>query len=159
MRTPICDRLGIEYPIFAFTPSEHVAAAVSRAGGLGVLGCVRFNEADELDAVLSWMDENTGGEKVYPEEVESAMKQHPGVYDVLVVGVPDETYGSAVAAVVQPRDGHVIELEEVRTFLRPLLSGYKLPRHLRIVAEMPRTATGKANYPAATEIAMEREHA
>jgi NAD(P)H-dependent flavin oxidoreductase YrpB (nitropropane dioxygenase family) len=61
MRTPICDRLGIEYPIFAFTPSEHVAAAVSRAGGLGVLGCVRFNEADELDAVLSWMDENTGG--------------------------------------------------------------------------------------------------
>jgi acyl-CoA synthetase (AMP-forming)/AMP-acid ligase II len=102
---------------------------------------------------------NTGGEKVFPEEVESAMKQHPGIYDVLVVGVPDETYGSAVAAVVEPREGHVIELEEVRAFLRPLLSGYKLPRHLRIVAEMPRTATGKANYPAATEIAMEREHA
>jgi acyl-CoA synthetase (AMP-forming)/AMP-acid ligase II len=102
---------------------------------------------------------NTGGEKVFPEEVESAMKQHPGIYDVLVVGVPDETFGSAVAAVVEPREGHVIELEEVRAFLRPLLSGYKLPRHLRIVAEMPRTATGKANYPAATEIAMEREHA
>ena len=61
MRTPICDQLGIAQPIFAFTPSEHVAAAVSRAGGLGVLGCVRFNEADELDAVLSWMDENTDG--------------------------------------------------------------------------------------------------
>ena len=61
MRTPVCDQLGIAHPIFAFTPSEHVAAAVSRAGGLGVLGCVRFNEADELDAVLSWMDENTDG--------------------------------------------------------------------------------------------------
>ncbi|GAA4395066.1 nitronate monooxygenase family protein [Tsukamurella soli] len=61
MRTPICDRFGIEYPIVAFTPSEHVAAAVSRAGGLGVLGCVRFNDADELDRVLDWMDETTDG--------------------------------------------------------------------------------------------------
>jgi NAD(P)H-dependent flavin oxidoreductase YrpB (nitropropane dioxygenase family) len=48
MRTAISDQLGIDYPIFAFTPSEHVAAAVSRAGGLGVLGCVRFNDAEEL---------------------------------------------------------------------------------------------------------------
>ena len=45
MRTDICDQLGINYPIFGFTPSEHVAAAISRAGGLGVLGCVRFNDA------------------------------------------------------------------------------------------------------------------
>jgi NAD(P)H-dependent flavin oxidoreductase YrpB (nitropropane dioxygenase family) len=61
LRTPLCDLLGIEHPIVGFTPSEHVAAAVSRAGGLGVLGCVRFNDPAELDAVLSWMDENTGG--------------------------------------------------------------------------------------------------
>lgn len=61
MHTPICERLGIDYPIFAFTPSEKVAAAVTRAGGMGVLGCVRFNDADELDAVLSWMDANTDG--------------------------------------------------------------------------------------------------
>ncbi|OHV06117.1 NAD(P)H-dependent flavin oxidoreductase [Mycobacterium talmoniae] len=61
MRTDLCDRFGIDYPIFVFTPSEKVAAAVSRAGGLGVLGCVRFNEADDLEAVLSWMDANTGG--------------------------------------------------------------------------------------------------
>ncbi|WP_031465296.1 NAD(P)H-dependent flavin oxidoreductase [Sciscionella sediminilitoris] len=57
----ICERFGIEHPIFAFTPSEHVAAAVSRAGGLGMLGCVRFNDAEELDRVLDWMDENTEG--------------------------------------------------------------------------------------------------
>jgi NAD(P)H-dependent flavin oxidoreductase YrpB (nitropropane dioxygenase family) len=61
VRTPICDLLGIEHPIVGFTPSEHVAAAISRAGGLGVLGCVRYNEASELETALNWMDENTDG--------------------------------------------------------------------------------------------------
>ncbi|MER5394687.1 nitronate monooxygenase family protein [Saccharopolyspora sp. NPDC002686] len=61
MRTTLCDTLGIEHPIVGFTPSEHVTAAISRAGGLGVLGCVRFNDPDELDAALDWMDANTGG--------------------------------------------------------------------------------------------------
>ena len=61
MRTDQCDRFGIDYPIFVFTPSEKVAAAVSRAGGLGVLGCVRFNEPEDLETVLAWMDENTDG--------------------------------------------------------------------------------------------------
>src|SRR3546814_17390606 len=61
MRSPICEALGIDVPIFAFTPSEHVAAAVSRAGGLGVLGAVRFNDADELAKALTWLDENTAG--------------------------------------------------------------------------------------------------
>jgi len=61
VRTSLCTLLDIEHPIVGFTPSEHVAAAISRAGGLGVLGCVRFNDADELDTVLAWMDANTGG--------------------------------------------------------------------------------------------------
>ncbi|WP_137146671.1 nitronate monooxygenase family protein [Mycolicibacterium sp. CR10] len=61
MRTELCDRFGIEYPIFVFTPSEKVAAAVTKAGGLGVLGCVRFNDADDLENVLQWMDANTDG--------------------------------------------------------------------------------------------------
>jgi NAD(P)H-dependent flavin oxidoreductase YrpB (nitropropane dioxygenase family) len=61
VRTPLCDLLGIEHPIVGFTPSEHVAAAISKAGGLGVLGCVRFNDGAELDAVLTWMDANTDG--------------------------------------------------------------------------------------------------
>ncbi len=61
MRTSLCPLLGIEYPIAGFSPSEHVAAAISRAGGLGVLGCVRFNDPGELDTVLDWMDANTGG--------------------------------------------------------------------------------------------------
>jgi NAD(P)H-dependent flavin oxidoreductase YrpB (nitropropane dioxygenase family) len=57
----VLSEIGIEHPIFGFTPSEHVAAAISRAGGLGVLGCVRFNDAADLDAALSFMDENTDG--------------------------------------------------------------------------------------------------
>ena len=61
MTTDLAAKFGIAYPIFAFTPSEHVAAAVTRAGGLGVLGCVRFNDPAELEAVLTWMDENTDG--------------------------------------------------------------------------------------------------
>jgi len=61
VRTSLCDRLGIEHPIVGFTPSEHVAAAISRAGGLGVLGCVRFNDPADVEAALTWMDENTDG--------------------------------------------------------------------------------------------------
>ncbi len=61
MRTPLCDLLGIEVPIVGFTPSEKVAAAISRAGGLGVLGCVRYNDPADLDAALTWLDANTDG--------------------------------------------------------------------------------------------------
>ena len=95
---------------------------------------------------------NTGGEKVYPEEVEMAIKRHPGVYDCLVVGIPDEKYGQSVAAVIQPREGEAVELEDLRTFLRAHLSGYKLPRSLTLVPEIPRNATGKAQYPRAKEM-------
>ena len=73
MRTELCDRFGIDVPIFAFTPSEHVAAAVSSAGGLGVLGAVRFNEPEELDRTLDWLDENTDG-KPYGVDVVMPMK-------------------------------------------------------------------------------------
>ncbi len=96
---------------------------------------------------------NTGGEKVYPEEVEMALKAHPDVYDVLVVGVADENYGQAVSAVVQARGDHRPDVEELRAFLRPTLSGYKLPRSVTYVDEIPRSATGKANYPRAKELA------
>jgi acyl-CoA synthetase (AMP-forming)/AMP-acid ligase II len=97
---------------------------------------------------------NTGGEKVYPEEVEMAIKAHPAVYDCLVVGIPDDRYGQAVAAVVQCREGQRVELEELREFLRSSLSGYKLPRALTLVPEIPRNATGKAQYPRAKELAL-----
>jgi 3-oxocholest-4-en-26-oate---CoA ligase len=97
---------------------------------------------------------NTGGEKVYPEEVEMAIKGHPAVYDVLVVGIPDEKYGQAVAAVAELREGATLDLEDLRTYLREHLSGYKLPRSLTVVDRVPRNATGKAQYPAAKELAL-----
>ncbi len=96
---------------------------------------------------------NTGGEKVYPEEVEMALKGHPDVYDALVVGVNDDRWGQHVSAVVQSRSDAPPTLEDLRAHLRPLLSGYKLPRSVAYVDEIPRTATGKANYPAAKKLA------
>jgi acyl-CoA synthetase (AMP-forming)/AMP-acid ligase II len=97
---------------------------------------------------------NTGGEKVYPEEVEMALKAHPDVYDALVVGVLDDKYGQAVTAVIQPRGETHPSTDEIRQFLRPMLSGYKLPRAVTYVDEIPRSATGKANYPKAKELAV-----
>jgi acyl-CoA synthetase (AMP-forming)/AMP-acid ligase II len=96
---------------------------------------------------------NTGGEKVFPEEVEMALKGHPDVYDALVVGVPDERFGSAVSAVVEPRDGAQPTLDDLQAYLREHLSGYKLPRSVVLVDQIPRHATGKADYPSAKRIA------
>jgi NAD(P)H-dependent flavin oxidoreductase YrpB (nitropropane dioxygenase family) len=73
VRTALCALLGIEHPIVGFTPSEHVAAAISRAGGLGVLGCVRFNDPAELDVTLDWLDQNTDGR---PYGVDVVMPTH-----------------------------------------------------------------------------------
>ena len=73
MRTSLCDTLGIDYPIVGFTPSEHVAAAISRAGGLGVLGCVRYNDPAELAVALDWMDQNTDGR---PYGIDVVMPSH-----------------------------------------------------------------------------------
>jgi NAD(P)H-dependent flavin oxidoreductase YrpB (nitropropane dioxygenase family) len=97
VRTAVSEQLGITHPIFGFTPSEHVAAAISRAGGLGVLGCVRFNEADELDAVLNWMDENTDG-KPY------------GVDIVMPAKVPEEGTASDLGKYIP--DGHRAFVED-----------------------------------------------
>ncbi|REE97610.1 acyl-CoA synthetase [Thermomonospora umbrina] len=89
---------------------------------------------------------NTGGEKVYPEEVEVALKDHPDVYDCVVVGLPDERFGQSVAAVVAPRAGAAPTLEELTEHCRGRLAGYKLPRRLELVPEVQRTAVGKSDY-------------
>jgi len=89
---------------------------------------------------------NTGGEKVFPDEVEAALKRHPAVDDVLVVGIPDERFGQRVAAVVQPREGMQPTLDELSAFAREWVAGYKVPRDLRLVEAIGRTASGKADY-------------
>ncbi|WP_328404381.1 acyl-CoA synthetase [Streptomyces sp. NBC_00390] len=99
---------------------------------------------------------NTGGEKVYPEEVEQALKAHPDVYDVLVAGVPDATWGNHVAAVVQIREGAPAPtLDDIRSHCRSRLAGYKIPRQLVIAAEIQRSPSGKADYRWARSVAVE----
>lgn len=90
---------------------------------------------------------NTGGEKVYPEEVEQALKSHPDVYDALVAGAPDERWGNRVAAVVQLREGaDAPTLDDVQAHCRTRLAGYKIPRHLVVAPQIQRSPSGKADY-------------
>jgi acyl-CoA synthetase (AMP-forming)/AMP-acid ligase II len=96
---------------------------------------------------------NTGGEKVYPEEVEEALKSHPGVYDALVVGVPDPRWGERVVAVLQPRDGAHPELEDLAAHCHETLAGYKVPRAVTYVDLVRRSPSGKADYRWAKDVA------
>jgi 3-oxocholest-4-en-26-oate---CoA ligase len=96
---------------------------------------------------------NTGGEKVYPEEVEGVVKDHAAVYDALVVGVEDERWGQQVSAVVQLRDGHDLTLEELDGHCRQHLAGYKVPRRLTLVDQVVRAPSGKPDYPWAKKVA------
>lgn len=89
---------------------------------------------------------NSGGEKIYPEEVEAALKGHPDVFDALVVGVPDPRYGQHVAAVVQAREGARPTLAELDSFVRSEIAGYKVPRSLWFVDEVKRSPAGKPDY-------------
>jgi len=89
---------------------------------------------------------NTGGEKVFPEEVEGALKSHADVFDALVIGVPDERLGQRVAALVQLREGRTLDLAALEAHLRDQIAGYKLPRSLWLVDSIGRTAAGKADY-------------
>ena len=89
---------------------------------------------------------NSGGEKIYPEEVEAALKGHPDVFDALVVGVPDPRYGQHVAAVVQARPGARPSLSELDSFVRSQIAGYKVPRSLWLVDEVKRSPAGKPDY-------------
>lgn len=95
---------------------------------------------------------NTGGEKVYPEEVEAAIKAHPAVSDVLVVGVPDERFGSAIAAVIAA--DIPVGVDEIRSFTAERLAGYKSPRQVVQVDAVPRAPSGKPDYKSALEIAV-----
>ena len=101
---------------------------------------------------------NSGGEKIFPEEVEAALKSHPAVFDVLVVGVPDERWGQRVAAVVQARAGHTPTLAELDQHCRQHVAGYKVPRELHLVAQVQRSPSAKPDYPWAQTTAVEGKY-
>jgi acyl-CoA synthetase (AMP-forming)/AMP-acid ligase II len=96
---------------------------------------------------------NSGGEKIFPEEVESAVRSHPDVMDAIVCGAPDERWGQTVAAIIQPRVGHdAPTLESIQEHCRDSIAGYKLPRRLHVVDAVERSPSGKPDYTWATAI-------
>ena len=89
---------------------------------------------------------NTGGEKVFPEEVEEVLKTFPAVFDAVVVGVPDERWGQRVAALVQKRADKDLDLNDLETFCRGHIAGYKLPRSVFVLPDLHRHPSGKPDY-------------
>jgi acyl-CoA synthetase (AMP-forming)/AMP-acid ligase II len=89
---------------------------------------------------------NSGGEKIFTEEVEAVVRAHPSVYDAIIVGVPDERWGQRVAAVVAPRPGSALTLESLDPHCRGSLAGYKVPRELHLVDAIRRSEAGKPDY-------------
>ncbi len=100
----------------------------------------------------------SGCEKIFTEEVEQALKSHPDVFDCLVVDTPDERFGSKVTAVIATRSGGAVSLDELQEEARKHIAGYKIPRALHIVPEVPRAPSGKPAYPRAKEIALSGEY-
>ena len=100
---------------------------------------------------------NTGGEKVFPEEVEGALKSHPDVFDALVIGLPDELLGQRVAALVQPRPDAAPDLAALQEHVRGQIAGYKVPRSIWLVEAITRTVSGKADYRWARQYAADHE--
>ncbi|QTJ66072.1 acyl-CoA synthetase [Rhodococcus sp. ZPP] len=100
---------------------------------------------------------NTGGEKVFAEEVESAVKAYRDIYDAIVVGVPDERWGHRVSAVVQPRDGAGIDFDGLEHHVRQSLAGYKIPRLLWVEDAVQRTPSGKPDYRWAQGVTKQRD--
>jgi acyl-CoA synthetase (AMP-forming)/AMP-acid ligase II len=96
---------------------------------------------------------NTGGEKVFPDEVEAMLKDHPDVRDAIVVGIPDNRYGEKVVALVQPNPGCRIDTEGLRQYGRDRLTGYKVPKVVMVVDEIQRSPSGKPDYPWARSLA------
>jgi fatty-acyl-CoA synthase len=93
---------------------------------------------------------NSGGEKIFPEEVEAAVKTHPDVFDAIVVGLPDDRFGERVAVVIQPRRKQdAPTLEAVQAHCREHIAGYKIPRQMLLVDAVPLTAAGKPDAKAA----------
>ncbi|MEO1058596.1 MAG: AMP-binding protein, partial [Actinomycetota bacterium] len=132
---------------------EKTAEAIDTAGWMHT-GDLATVDADGTIRLLGRSSQciNTGGEKVYPEEVEEVLKEHPAVFDCLVFGVDDERFGQRVAAVASLEDGASASGEDLVAASKGRLASYKLPKSITIVEQVPRTMTGKADYPSAREL-------
>ena len=145
-------------PVGYYKDAEKTAATFTEMQGVrwAIPGDRAVIEDDGTITVLGRGSQciNTGGEKVFPEEVEAVLKSHPDVFDAIVVGVPDERWGETVAAVIAPRSGHTVTLDALTDHCRTALAGYKLPRRIIVVETVERTPAGKPNYRWAKETAV-----
>jgi acyl-CoA synthetase (AMP-forming)/AMP-acid ligase II len=137
-------------PIGYYKDPEKTAATIVESGGRRwvLSGDYATIEADGRIVLhgRGSVSINTGGEKVFPEEVEKVLVAHPAVRDAVVVGVPDERWGSKVVAVVSLEPGSHLDLASLQEHCRASLAGYKLPRELVVVDEVQRNPNGKADY-------------
>ncbi len=149
--------VGGPLPLGYYKDPEKTAATYRELEGRrwSVAGDWATVEADGTITLLGRGSQciNTGGEKVYPEEVEETLKEHPDVVDCNVVGIPDERWGEAVIAVVELAPGSEVGDDEILGHARQHLSGYKLPKHLVRVPRIERSPNGKTDYRWAREVA------
>lgn len=139
-------------------PAKSAATFVEHAGRRWALpGDMATVEEDKTIVVLGRDSQsiNTGGEKVFPEEVEAVLKGHPDLADAVVVGLPDERFGQRVVALVQARAGRQVNPKAVRQHARELLSGFKVPKDVVVTEEIVRWPSGKPDYPWARAAAEE----
>jgi acyl-CoA synthetase (AMP-forming)/AMP-acid ligase II len=110
-------------------------------------GDIAYRDAEGLFYIFDRANDMiiTGGENVYSTEVESALSLHPAVASVAVIGIPDERWGEAIKAIIVPRAGVECSSEEILSFCRRRLAGYKVPKTIDFVTEMPLTGTGKVS--------------
>jgi acyl-CoA synthetase (AMP-forming)/AMP-acid ligase II len=141
--------VGGPIPLGYYKDPEKTAATFRQVGGrrYSVPGDYARVEPDGTITLLGRGSAciNTGGEKVYPEEVELVLRSHPGVRDAVVVGVPDARWGEMVVALVEPVDGALPE-PELHDWCRARLAGYKTPKHVVALASLGRSPAGKADY-------------
>lgn len=150
---------GGNVPLGYYKDPEKTAATFVEVGGkrYSVPGDSARLELDGTMTLLGRGSQciNSGGEKIYPEEVEAALKAHAKVFDALVVGVDDSRWGQKVTALVQPRAGATVTLDEIDEHCRTRIAGYKVPREVLIVEVMPRQPSGKPDYPRAKQLMVE----
>jgi acyl-CoA synthetase (AMP-forming)/AMP-acid ligase II len=159
------DRIGMlgvggAIPLGYYKDPEKTAATFRSVGGrrYSIPGDYATIESDGTIRLLGRGSAciNTGGEKVYPEEVELALRAHGDVFDCVVVGIPDDRWGEMVVALVHVRDGQTIDADALATHCRASLAAYKVPKHMVVVDSLERSPAGKADYKQLRAMAVSR---
>jgi fatty-acyl-CoA synthase/long-chain acyl-CoA synthetase len=117
----------------------------NRRGGFMTVGDIAYRDAEGFYYICDRKSDMiiSGGMNIYPAEIESALEQHPKIYDVAVIGIPSEEWGESVHAVIVPHPGSTLDEADVLAYAREHMAGYKIPRSVTFAAEIPRNASGK----------------